>query len=83
MSAAVEIHAVKMKRGRLVTEVVESVDDELVPDIGFDYGKRPFSVYSNRRPLEHAIWICRYPFYIEVVNNCCRSCQCCQSQQWE
>lgn len=69
VSGAIHVEAMKVKRGRLITEIVDGVDNDLVADVGFNDGERPLSVDADSWPLEHPIGVCCYPSYVEVVGD--------------
>ena len=61
MSAAVHVKTVKMKRGWLVAEIIDGIDDDLVAHIRFNNWERPLPIDADGWSVEHAIGICCHP----------------------
>lgn len=59
----------EMQRGRLISQRVQHIDDDLVTDICCDGWDGPFPIDANRGPIKGAIWVCSNPTDFEVVCN--------------
>lgn len=59
--------AMKVQRGRLITELIVHIDDDVVTNVGIYLRDRPLPIDANRGPLECTIWICGDPCDIEII----------------
>lgn len=56
-----------MQRGALVTERVEYIDNDLIPDIGYNGWNGPLSIDSNHRSIKDTVWVGRDPADLKVI----------------
>jgi hypothetical protein len=69
MSGTIHVQAVEMKTGRLVSQLVVNLNDNVVADIGSDNWKRPLAIDANCWSNKSTVWIGINPGDVEVVDN--------------
>ena len=69
MGSAIHVEAVKMQRGRLISQRILDVDHKLIANVGDNGWDGPLPVDAHDRTCLLAIWIRVHPTDVEVVGD--------------